>query len=78
MKLSNLARIGGLKRKRARLFYDVGLDTLDKIACWDANDLTEKLEDFVKNSGFKGRGASLSEARHIISMEKFLQRIVVY
>jgi hypothetical protein len=78
VKLSNLARIGGLKKKRARLFYDAGLDTLDKIANWNAKDLTEKLSEFVKKTGFKGRASSLSEAEYTISMAKFLQRIVEY
>jgi hypothetical protein len=78
VKLSNLARIGGLKRKRARLIYDAGFDTFDKIADLDAEDLTKRISDYIKKTNFKGRGASLSEARYTISMAKFLQRIVEY
>ncbi|MFX0173160.1 MAG: DUF4332 domain-containing protein [Candidatus Hodarchaeota archaeon] len=78
VKLSNLARIGGLKKKPARLFYDAGLDTLDKIANLNVKDLTEKISEFVKKTDFKGRACSLSEAEHTISMAKFLNRIVEY
>ncbi|MHA2226783.1 MAG: DUF4332 domain-containing protein [Candidatus Hodarchaeales archaeon] len=78
VKLSNLARIGGLKKKRGRLFYDAGLDTLDKLANFDAEDLIEVLTKYIKTSGFKGRATSLSEAKYTISMAKFLPRIVEY
>ncbi|MFX0152629.1 MAG: DUF4332 domain-containing protein [Candidatus Hodarchaeota archaeon] len=78
VKLSNLARIGGLKKKRARLFYDAGLDTLDKIANLNVKDLIEKISEFVRKIDFKGRTCSLSEAEHAISMAKFLNRIVEY
>ena len=64
VKLSNLARIGGLKKKRARLFYDAGLDTLDKTVVWNAKEFTEMLSEFVKMTGFDGRAPSLSEAEH--------------
>ncbi|MFX0205430.1 MAG: DUF4332 domain-containing protein [Candidatus Hodarchaeota archaeon] len=78
VKLSNLARIGGLKKKRARLFFDAGLDTLDKIASWDASELMEMLSEFVSRTGFQGSPSNLSETKHTISMARFLQRIVEY
>jgi len=78
VKLSNLARIGGLKKKRARLFFDAGLDTLDKIASWDANELMEMLSEFVSRTGFQGSPSNLSETKHTVSMAKFLRRIVEY
>ena len=78
VKLSNLARIGGLKKKRARLFFDTGLDTLDKIASWDTQELMEILTEFVKKTGFQGKHSSLSEVKHTIKMAKFLQRIIEY
>ncbi|MFX0122578.1 MAG: DUF4332 domain-containing protein [Candidatus Hodarchaeota archaeon] len=78
VKLSNLARIGGLKKKRARLFYDAGFDTLDKIAAKDIDNLMNDIDDFIKKTGFSGRGVSISEANHTISMAKFLQRLIEY
>ena len=32
VKLSNLSRLGGVKAVRARLYYDAGVDTLEKMA----------------------------------------------
>ncbi|UCG01920.1 MAG: DUF4332 domain-containing protein [Candidatus Heimdallarchaeota archaeon] len=78
VKLSNLARIGGLKKKRARLFYDAGFDTLDKITAKDTNELINEIETFIEKTGFKGRGVSTSEAKYTISTAKFLQRIIEY
>ncbi|MFX1284532.1 MAG: DUF4332 domain-containing protein [Promethearchaeota archaeon] len=78
VKLSNLARIGGLKKKRARLFFDAGLDTLDKISSWDAHELMEMLSEFVSRTGFQGSPSNLSETKHTISKAKFLQRVVEY
>jgi hypothetical protein len=78
VKLSNLARIGGLKKKRARLFYDAGFDTLDKIAAKDISTLINDLDNYIKKTGFQGRGVNDSEAKHTISMAKFLKRIIEY
>ena len=39
VKLSDLARIPGVKKIRARLYYESGLDTLDKIAKCNAEEL---------------------------------------
>jgi len=78
VKLSNLARIGGLKKKRARLFYEAGFDTLDRIAAKDIDTLMSDLANYIQKTGFQGRGVSQSEAEHTISMAKFLQRIIEY
>jgi len=78
VKLSNLARIGGLKKKRARLFFDAGLDTLDKIASKDPNEVIDILSQHIERTGFDGRVSSTSEAEHTVSMAKFLRRIIEY
>ncbi len=78
VKLSNLARIWGLKKKRTRLFYDAGFDTLDRIATRNTENLMNDLDNYIKRTGFKGRGVRLSEAKHTVSMAKFLQRIIEY
>lgn len=78
VKLSNLAHIDGLKKKRARLFYNAGFDSLGKIAAKDSESLMNDIDDYIKKTGFSGRGVSLSEAKYTISMAKFLQRITEY
>ena len=77
VKLSNLARIPGLKQKRARLFYNAGLDTLDKIAAFDdVEDLVKFFAEFVERSGFDGRAVTSSEAALTHAMAKYLKRII--
>jgi len=78
VKLSNLARIGGLKKKRARLFYDAGFDTLDKIARKEPDELIEELSQHIETTGFDGRASSQSEAEHTVTMAKFLRRILEF
>jgi hypothetical protein len=79
VKLSNLARIPGLKQKRARLFYDAGLDTLDKIASYkDPKDLVNHFATFVERTGFDGRAVSLAEAQLTLGMAQYLKPITVF
>jgi hypothetical protein len=78
VKLSNLARIIGLKRKRARLFVDAGLDTLNKIARMDAEEMRHHLVEFVERTGFDGTASTPSEAAHTVRLAKYLPRIVEY
>jgi predicted flap endonuclease-1-like 5' DNA nuclease len=78
VKLSNLARIIGLKKKRARLFYDAGLDTLDKIAEWDSEEMRQMLIEFVDRTGFDGSASTPSEAAFSVRLAKYLPRIVEY
>lgn len=76
VKLSNLARIPGLKQKRARLFYDAGLDTLDKIAAYDTpEDLVTLFTQFVNRTGFDGRAVTPAEAQLTLGMAKYLKPI---
>jgi hypothetical protein len=54
IKLSDLARITGVKKIRARLYYTSGLDTLEKIAACDAEKLRRISSEFIRESGFDG------------------------
>ena len=78
VKLSNLARIVGLKKKRARLFYDAGLDTLDKIAERDSEEMRQMLIEFVDRTGFDGSASTPGEAAFTVQLAKYLPRIVEY
>jgi predicted flap endonuclease-1-like 5' DNA nuclease len=78
VKLSNLARIIGLKKKRARLFFDAGLDTMDKIAEWDPEEMRQTLIEFVDPTEFDGTPSTPSEAAFTVKLAKYLPRIVEY
>ena len=76
VKLADLSRIVGLKRKRARLYYDAGLDTMDKIAEWDPKEVQQMLAEFVERTGFDGTAPTASEAAFAVKLAKYLPRIV--
>ena len=52
-KLSNLARIDGLKGTRARLYYDAGVDTLAKLATYKPEQLREHFIRFSEEQIIK-------------------------
>ncbi|UCH32431.1 MAG: DUF4332 domain-containing protein [Candidatus Bathyarchaeota archaeon] len=78
VKLSNLSRIIGLGKKRARLFYDAGLDTMDKIAEWNSEEMRQMLLEFVERTGFDGSASTPSEAAFTVKLAKYLPRIIEY
>lgn len=78
VKLSDLARIPGVKGVRARLNYDSGVDTLDKLADWEPMALSEMLVDYVERTDFKGIATLLKEAEFTEATAKKLLRIMVF
>jgi hypothetical protein len=78
VKLSDLARLPGVKGIRARLYVDAGVDTLEKMAQWDPEKLREMIVAFVERTGFEGIATLPAEARYTVHKAKELPRIVVY
>ena len=78
VKLSNLARISGLKKIRARLYYDAGIDTLRKLETWIPLELKELLDDHVKKTGIAKMGPLLAECSSAIALAKHLPKIVEF
>lgn len=78
VKLSDLARIQGVKSIRARLYYDAGVDTIEKLAKWDAKKLRAMLIEFVEKTGFEGIAPLPKEAEFTVAEAKKLPRIVEY
>jgi predicted flap endonuclease-1-like 5' DNA nuclease len=78
VKLSDLARVGGLRSVRARLYYDAGVDTVEKLAAWDPEELRAMLVDFVARTGFDGIAPLPKEARNAVATAKTLERLVEY
>jgi hypothetical protein len=76
VKLADLGRIPGLAGKRARLFHDAGLDTTDKIAKWDSEEMRQMFVEFVERTGFDGSPPTPGEAAFYVKVARFLPRIV--
>jgi hypothetical protein len=78
VKLSDLARVQGLKNIRARLYYDAGVDTIEKLAACDPSELRELLIRFIEDSGFDGIAPTPKEARSAVKQARKLPIIVEY
>jgi hypothetical protein len=78
VKLSDLARIPGVKGIRARLYIDAGVDTLEKLAQWEPVAFREMVVEFVERTGFDGVPTLPAEARFTIERAKKLPKIVEY
>jgi hypothetical protein len=77
-KLSNLSRLPGLKKVRGRLFYEAGLDTLDKIAAHEPEDVHRILKDYVEKTGYEGIAPTPGEAQVTVKMARFLSEKRAY
>jgi len=78
VKLSDLARIPGLRKVRARLYFDAGLDTVEKIAKWDSGELIQMLTDFIKRTGLNGTAPLPKEAATSVATAKYIDKIIEY
>jgi hypothetical protein len=78
VKLSDLARIPGIKTKRARLYFEAGVDTLEKMAGWEPKALRQMLIEYVARTGFDGIAPLLGEAQYSVKKAKELPKIVVF
>jgi len=78
VKLSDQARIGGHKRIRARLFHNAGLDTLDKIAAKEPEQVRQVLIEYIERIGFPGIPPTPKEAAHSVTLARYLPRLVEY
>ena len=78
VKLSDLARIPGLKSIRARLYYDAGVDTVERLAERDPIELRAMLIAYVERTGFDGIAPLPKEAQGAVAQAKKLPQVVEY
>ena len=78
VKLSDLARIPGIKRIRARLYHDAGVDTIEKMAAWDPSELRAMLLRFVEETSFDGIAPLPGEAAFSVARAKELPKVIDY
>jgi hypothetical protein len=78
VKLSDLARLPGVKGIRARLYYDTGVDCVEKMAVCEAEALLALTAEFVERTGFDGIAPLPKEVSSTIANAKQLPRIVEY
>jgi hypothetical protein len=76
VKLSDIARIPGLKGIRARLYYDAGFDQLRKLRGVTPEELLRITREFVEKTGFDGIAPLPKEAKSTIETAKKLSDLV--
>lgn len=76
VKLSDLARLPGVKGIRARLYYDAGVDSVEKMASWKPEDLLEMTTKFVERTGFDGTPPLPKEVSSTIANAQKLPKVV--
>lgn len=78
VRLSDLARIQGIKGIRARLYVDAGVDSVEKLADSDPEELREYLIAYVKETNFDGIAPLPAELRFSKKKATKLPKIVEY
>ena len=78
VKLSDLARIPGVKGIRARLYYEAGIDTVEKIAGLEPEELRNQVVSYVADSGFVGIPTLPAEVIYSVEKARILPKIVEY
>jgi len=76
VKLSDLARLPGVKGIRARLYYDAGLDSVEKLGNANAEELLSYLITFVEQTNFEGIAPLPKEITSTIENAKKLPIVV--
>lgn len=78
VKLSDLARIRGVKSVRARLYCDAGIDSVEKMAQWDADRFREFISAYIESSGFDGAVPLPKEIQYTIDEARKLKPVLEY
>jgi hypothetical protein len=76
VKLADLARLPGVKAIRARLYYDAGIDSVEKIASWEPEALRMRLAAFVERTGFDGIPPLPKEVSSTVANARKLPKVV--
>lgn len=76
VKLSDLARIQGIKGVRARLYVDAGVDTIEKLSQWAPEEFRQMIVEFVERTGFEGIPTLPAEAVSAVMKAKKLPIII--
>ena len=78
VKLSDLTRLGYVKAKLTRLYYNSGLDSPEKIAAYTPEDLHVFFKDYISRSGWDGMVPNPKDLIGNIASAKKLRPFVEY
>lgn len=76
VKLSDITRMGYVKKKLSRLYYEAGLDSPAKVAAFEPKELHEFFTKFVEESGWNGMVPNPSDLVSNIKNARQLSKVV--
>ncbi len=76
VKLSDLARLPGVKGIRARLYYEAGIDSIEKMAEWEPEALRLMVAQYVERTGFEGVPPLPKEVSSTVANARQLPKVV--
>ena len=76
VKLSDITRLGYVKKKLSRLYYEAGLDSPAKIAAFEPKELHEFFTKFVEETGWDGMIPNPSDLVHNVKSARQLSKVV--
>ncbi len=76
VQLSDLARLPGVKGIRARLYYEAGVNSVEKMARWEPEALRLMVTAYVERTGFAGTPPLPKEVSSTITNAQKLLKIV--
>jgi hypothetical protein len=76
VKLSDLARLPGVKGIRARLYYDTGVDSIAKMASWEPEALRLMVTEHGQRTGFDGIPPLPKEVSSTVANARKLSEVV--
>ncbi|MCG3226967.1 MAG: DUF4332 domain-containing protein [Candidatus Heimdallarchaeota archaeon] len=76
VKLSDLTRMGYIKTKLSRLYYNSGLDSPEKVAKFEPDKLYEHFKKYVEESGWDGMVPNPKDLVENIKAARSLSKVV--
>ena len=76
--LSDLTRLGYVKRKLARLYYNAGIHSPIKVGEFEADSLYDYFVDFIKESNWDGMVPNRKDLEYNIKSARKLNEVVKY
>jgi hypothetical protein len=78
VKLSDLSRIGYVRTKFTRLFYNAGIQTLVELSKWGVEELRSHLKEYIEKSGWEGIVPFPSDLSNYINDARSLPQVIDY
>jgi hypothetical protein len=78
VQLSDLERVGYVKQKFTRLFYNAGIRSPGDLKKWNSDDLYDHLGAYITKSGWDGIVPYKSDLRNYIESAKKLPKMIDY